>query len=862
MRTSFQTSPSRLRRLTHPRQLPLLLLLLLLCVSLRASPPRRPFADSYSKHQAERQRTYDLQHILLQLRLDEQNRSVAGTSTLVLQPLQSGLKQIEVDSAELQIQSVRTEQGAPLAFEQRVEKLLIHLPQPTDSDELVTVTIAYEGRPRKGLYFLGPDSANPHKAAQIWSQGQVEDSHYWFPVYDYPNDKATSEGFYTVNADLTVISNGRLLGVEQGPAAHTQTYHWRQDVPHSTYLISVVAGRFEKYTDSAGEVPLEYYVPVGTGQTKALRTFGETPRVMRFLAEQIGHPYPYAKYSQVAVQDFMLGGMENISATTLTDRALHEQASEPQANSMDLVAHELAHQWFGNLVTVSDWAHIWLHEGFASFWAALYREHRLGKEEYQYSLYKSRRRFLEEDRERYRRPLVTSFYADPFDLFDRTTYEKGALVLDMLRFVLGEERFVVALQHYVSKHRQENVVTEDFQQAVEEASGEDLDWFFDQWVYKAGYPELEVSQQWDESRRVVRLTVEQKQALDSMTPLYRMPVEVEFTTREWKKTFRMEFSQARQEFEFSLPSLPEMIRFDPEDRVLKTLKFPKAVSELVYQLENDPSVPGRIWASEQLAQAGDKPDVVTALEQRLVNDPFWGVKVAATDALGQIRTKEARSALAKGLPDKDAHVRQACARALGSFFKDSQAAALAENVYQTDSNPITAGEALEAIGKIKSDSARAVLQKALERDSDGDVIRRSALAGLRELGDKKALEVAIYWAQYGQHTATRMAAIEALARLGKGEEKVADQLISLLDDPDSLVRFRVVTVLSEGNFAKAVPALSQSARSEVDSRVRRAAQQALERFGIPTQPKRARDSAQKMPLRLLPSLPDRAYFPL
>jgi aminopeptidase N len=795
---------------------------------------RKAFGDSLSRYQQERTRTYHLQHVLLNLTLDEHAKSVSGTSTLTLRPLHPDLETIEVDSAELQIQSVTKPDGTALPFEQSEEKLRIRLPAPAGPDDLITVTIAYSGTPRKGLYFVAPDKAYPDKPFQIWSQGEAEDSHFWFPVYDYPNDKASSEGYYTVNADFTVISNGRLVGVEDHPASHTKTYHWKQEIPHSTYLTSVVVGRFEKYADQDGQLPVEYYVPPGTGREKAMRSFHETPSAINFFASKIGIPYPYPKYAQVGVHDFVFGGMENISATTLTDRTLHEASSEPEVDSLDLVTHELSHQWFGDLLTCADWPQIWLNEGFATFFEDLYREHRFGEQDYRYTLDQQQARYVEEDRQRYRRPMVSSYYTDPMDLFDRSAYEKGAVVLDMLRFVLGDDRFFAAIHHYAETYQRKNVTTDDLRKALEESSGEDLGWFFKEWAYQAGYPELEVSEQWDEASRVLHLVVEQKQTVDENTPLFRMPVEVEFSTPSGRERRRIEFSHARDEFDFPLDSKPLMTRFDPDHRLLDTLKFAKPPAELLYQLKNDPAAPGRIWVIRQLALAGNNPDAVSALRQVLLGDSFWGVKKAAAEALGQIKTEAARKALADGLRDADARVRQASVRALGSIAKDSRAAKLAESVYRTDRNVVVAAEAALAVARLHAKGAREFLEKAANRNSDRDVIRRYALRGMGELGDKKDWEIVERWTRYGQPTETRIAAVDSLLRLGKDQdEKTAARLIGLLDDPNMFVQEKAISALGEGHFQQARTALQKTAQNGLESRVRRSARNALDLLDAP-----------------------------
>ncbi|MBI2817661.1 MAG: HEAT repeat domain-containing protein [Acidobacteria bacterium] len=814
---------------------------LLIVASLSATPlagqqvSRKPFGDSLSRYHQERRRTYDLEHILLNLTLDERQKTVSGSTTLTLRPLNPGLEAVEIDSAELKIRSITQPDGSHLNWQENDGKLHIHLPAPADPSDTITLTIAFDGKPRKGLYFIGPDAADdaayPDKPVQIWSQGEVEDSHYWFPIYDYPNDKATSEGYYTVNADYMVISNGRLIGVEEHPAERTKTYHWKQEVPHSTYLTSVVVGKFEKYVERAGDLPVEYYVPPGTGRERALRSFRETPHAIRFFSEKIGIPYPYPKYAQVAVRDFVFGGMENISATTLTDRTLHDDSSEPQINSVDLVTHELAHQWFGDLLTCANWDHIWLNEGFATYWADLYREYRFGEQEYRYSLFKAEARYLEEDRQRYRRPMVTSYYTDPLDLFDRTTYEKGALVLDMLRYVLDDEKFFATMTHYAKAHQAGNVTTDDLRKAAEEVSGRDMGWFFTQWTTKAGYPELEITQQWNESTRTVHLVVEQKQLLDEQTPLFRMPVDVEFITSAGRSRRRIEFAHPRDEFDFPLDSQPLITRFDPEHRILATMRFPKTVAELIYQLKNDPSVVGRVWAIDQLVQTEKSGEIVPALRQTLVGDSFWGVREAAAKGLAEIKTVAAREALAEALHDRDARVRQASIRALGSFRKDGKAAKIAAAALNKDRNTFVAAEAALAIGKIQAKDAKKMLRQAVNRSSDQDVVRRFSLRGLGELGDKKEWDTVVPWITYSKYPETRMAAVDALLKLGDHQDsRTAAKLIALVDDPDFYVKQYAIYALAEGNFQQGRAVLIKSAQTALDSRVRRSARIALERL--------------------------------
>ena len=230
----------------------------------------------------------------------------------------------------------------------------------------------------------------------------------------------------------------------------------------------------------------------------ARRFMGKTPQMIRFYGEKLGQPYPYAKYAQVCVPDFIAGGMENITATTMTDSALHDEIAELERDEDGLVAHELAHQWFGDLLTCKDWSHIWLNEGFASYFGPLFTEHDRGDDVFRLEMKGSLEGYLGSD-QRYRRPIVESLYETSDDMFDGVTYSKGACVLHTLRGLLGDVAWWKGIRAYVAAHKFQVVETDDFRKAMETASGKDLKWFFDQWVYKAGHPELKV--RWHYRRR-------------------------------------------------------------------------------------------------------------------------------------------------------------------------------------------------------------------------------------------------------------------------------------------------------------------------------------------------------------------------
>jgi aminopeptidase N len=809
---------------------------------------RAPFNDPRVERHWPRSRGYDLQHVKVELNIDWEKRAVAGVSTLTLAPLNDGLTHLQVDAAEMKIETVALAPpsagqagGQALDFAHQGDKLTIVLNRAYEADEQFTVAIRYWARPRKGLYFRGPDDAYPDKPLQVWSQGETQYTRHWIPVYDFPNDKTTSEMIVTVPQEMVVISNGTLLDVREGGSR--KTFHWKESVPHSTYLISLVAGRFQHYRDNAGDIPLDYYVPVGTDRATAERSFAATVPMVDYFSEWIGIPYPYEKYAQTTVDDFLWGGMENVSASTLYTDTLHDEAAAPNWTSEGLVAHELVHQWWGDLLTCKDWSHIWLNESFATFFTNLWYEHRYGRDEYDYRRWRDANRYFCEDRgdfrpdcddhrDHYRRPIVWSTYVDEHDLFDRHAYPKGGLVLAMLRGLLGDDLFQKALRHYGRKHARQAVDTEDLREAIAEVTGKELGWFFEQWLYRSGHPELQVEYEWDEDTRTAHLTMEQQQELKELTPVFRVPAEVEFLTASGPQRFRITLTGKRGEFSFPLPERPTHVRFDPDQHLLKRLSFPMAQQELIDILREDLNVQGRLWAAEQLAAPGSNPAGLEALRAALLEDPFYGVRAEVAYYLGQTKSPAARDALLEAAEDSDPRVRQNVMKALGEFSRDVTAAAALRKAVTNDEKTYVVAEALRSLGRIRAEGAFESLLAALERDSHREIIRRKALSGLAKLNDPRALPLLMEWSRYGRAPKAREAAIELLASTGRGNEETFQHLLALLNDPYIWARRSALRALGDLGDSRALPSLQAYAANEPERRLQREAERAMERIRV------------------------------
>ena len=780
---------------------------------------RRPFPMPGAKPQYARDRTFHLHHVRLEIEIDVENKRIVGSSSLTVSPVVEGLQTIELDAIELTILGARLDSGEPLPFEVGDKTVRVRLPEPMAQGRRATVRIDYEGTPRRGLYFVGPDDAYPDKPTQVWTQGQDQDSRYWFPCYDYPNQRATSEVIATVPERFFALSNGRLVETKHDPDRKTKTYHWSQEQPHVTYLITLAAGEYVEIADSHDGVPVQYYVPPGR-EEDAKRAMGNTPKMMELFNELIGLPYPWAKYAQITVADFIFGGMENTTATTLTDSALLDARAKIDASSDPLVAHELAHQWFGDLLTCKDWSHAWLNEGFATYFEALFTERHLGLDEFRYELFRNARIYLSEESARYRRPLVTRVYDDPIELFDRHLYEKGCLVLHMLRYVLGDELFFKAIRHYAQKHRDGFVGTEELRQAIEEATGRTMEAFFDQWVYKAGHPDFKVKYTWDDETKLAEVTVTQSQEADGDTSVFHMPVVIDFSWDGGSKSFKLQLEEQEHRFHLPLDQKPLLMRFDPGNHILKTIEEELPKEMHLYRLAHDDDVVGRIRAAGAVAKTG-APDGIVALKRAVLDDGFWGVQAEAARALGSVKSTAARDALLECLSVQHPKARRAVVAALGEFKDEAVAEAMARLLAEGDESYFAEAEAARTLGKTRSAKAFEPLVQALERDSYMEVIRTAALDGLAQLRDERGLEVAKGWAQYGKPEMVRGAALVAAAKLGEEKKETVEFLTDYLRDTSLRVRLRAAESLENLGDRKAVEALEEQAHRELDGRARR-----------------------------------------
>ncbi len=799
-------------------------------------------------------RPADVQHVDLRLTLDLEAGRVRGTVATTFRALFDDLRLVRLSASELEVERVALVNGPALRATQDGRSLTIALDRAYQHGETFTIAIDYAARPRTGMHFVRPGPDDPTRPMQVWTQGQPETNHFWFPCHDSPNDRATTSLTVTVPAPYFALSNGRLEKVEEDSGAGTRTYFWRHDVPHPAYLVTLVVGEFAELQDTWDGLPVQYYVRPDRAQDARLM-MGKTPDMLAFYSERFGVRYPYEKYAQVVCEVYT-GAMEHTSATTHSFSLLPDARAALDATAPKrVVAHELVHQWFGDLLTCRDWSHLWLNESFATYFEAAYTQYDDGEDAFRYELRENLHEYLEQP---YKRPIVHHVYnSDGWELFDAHAYEKGSLVLHLLRFVLGEQGFWRAIQHYLRTNQGREVITADLERAIEEATGRSMGQFFEQWVYRAGHPEFEVSFTWDEEHKLASLAVKQAQKVDEHYPCFVTPVEIALTypradaqsadgsgtasagsDATETKTFRVQIEQAEQRFYFPLPRKPVMVRFDPGGWVPKTLKFEQPAEMLRYQLEHDNDVLGRIEAAEALGRLGDEKSV-EALASALSRDPFWGVRAEVAETLGKLRSARALEVLLAGLEEThDHHARRAIVNALGHFRAPEQtdlaeraARALSDLLAKGDPSYFVEGAAASALGRTRVAGAFEQLTAALERPSWNEAIRANVLRGLAALGEPRVAGVLAEWVGQSKPMQARAAAADALGTLGKdhrldsGEARgqIVTALLAALEDPWPPVRRAAARALGALGEQSALAALDRMAAAELDGTLVRAA---------------------------------------
>ena len=775
-------------------------------------------------------RDFDVIHYTLHLSFDASAKTVFGREIIVVSPFQSGLDSVVLDAAKMDIKSVQLSSRKKLSFQKFPEKLAIYLDKKYASTDTISISIVYQVTdPERGLYFVHQNQGTDKEHFEIYTQGEEEENHYWFPCWDFPNDRATSEVYVTTKIPNIAISNGRLLGVTANKKDSTRTFHWKMDIPHTSYLTSIIVGNYIKVEDYYKKIPVQYYVHPDQEQY-ARATFGKTPQIIDFFSRKTGIEYPYSKYAQTVVDNFMYGGMENITATTLTSSTVRDARSNIDGTAEGLIAHELAHQWWGDLLTCRDWANSWLNEGFASYFDPLWTEYSRGRDAFDYEMQRAGQIYMNEDSIRYRRTLVWYKYKNPMSLFDRHAYQKGAWILHMLRYVLGDELFWKGINYYGVSNAKKLVEAPDLKKAFEEATGKNLFWFFDEWVASAGYPKYHVEKSWVDSLQSVALHITQKQVGEKLTTVFRMPVRIEIFSGTKSRVAQFNIFTADTTIYLKCESKPDLVLFDPGNHILKGIEFKKNKNELLFQLARAGHAVDRLAALSQLSKYyQEDSEVQKAIAKKIVSDSFWAVRRQAVRFLAEVHPEWALATMKKAVNDPNSRVRAA---AISGFteYKDSSLIPVLQSKIESDSSYTVISAALQTISKFDSAKAVPLLKQALQIDSFNEKIRMAAINALARIKLTGLAEEILPYGDAQYPLGLRSAVVRALGKLAPKNPKVLDYLISNLSDTNRWIKIQTCSALKKIGDPMAIEPLKKAIENEQNLRLKKTMERTLKRL--------------------------------
>jgi aminopeptidase N len=587
---------------------------------------------------------HDLIHTKLEVRFDWPKAWMYGKATLTLKPYFYPTSTLVLDAKGMDFHEISMVSGntkTPLTYTYDSMQVSINLGKEYKKEETYTIFIDYTARPNdlpeggsaaitgaKGLYFINNEGLDANKPMQIWTQGETEASSCWFPTIDKPNQNTTQEIFITVEDKYNTLSNGALISSKKN-ADGTRTDYWKMDQPHAPYLFMMAIGEYAIVKDNWKGKEVNYYVEKKY-EPYARDIFGNTPEMMTLYSNLLGVSFPWNKYSQVVVRDYVSGAMENTTATVhgeflqQTDRELLDETWE------DVVSHELFHQWFGDYVTTESWSNLPLNESFATYGEYLWREYKYGRQDADDHLRGDFEAYMYESESK-QVDMIRFNYENKEDMFDSHSYAKGGCILHMLRKYTGDEAFFASLNKYLTDHAHQPVEIHNLRLAFEAVTGEDLNWFFNQWFLGSGHPDIFVSKSYDAATGMLTLQVSQEQY--APTPTYILPVDIDIYVHGKPERHRIVIDRRDQEFSFAVAAQPDLVIFDAENQLLATITEDKSLEEYVFQYTNSPMFLDRYKAVQYLAAEQSYDERAKAIVLKALNDPFWSIRQFAVDTM-------------------------------------------------------------------------------------------------------------------------------------------------------------------------------------------------------------------------------------
>ena len=682
-------------------------------------------------------------HTQLDLRFDWEKVQVQGTAVVYVTPHFYPQDSLILDAKGFQIHALHRYQKTPLEplkFTNDGEQLRIALDRTYTKADTLAVYIQYTATPDslkvsegrairsdKGLYFINPHKKDPNKPRQIWTQGEPESNSAWFPTIDKPNQRMTHQITLTVDTNMVTLSNGyRDFSVVNGDG--TRTDFWVMDQPHAPYLAMLAVGEFKVVQDN-GMVPIDYYMEPDYERYARL-IFGETPEMITHFSDLLGVPYPWNKYSQVIVRDYVSGAMENTTAVIFGEFMNMDDKAHADAPMFDIVAHELFHHWFGDLVTCRSWANLPLNESFATYGEVLWREHKYGIDEADYQRENQRLSYLRDVQFNGAKDMIRFDYEQPDDMFDGHSYAKGGRILHMLRHELGDAAFFEGLKTYLTDNSYQAVEIHQLRQAFEKVTGRDLNPFFNQWFLAAGHPNLKVAYEWQPDAKNFRITINQTQDL-SRFPLYQLKIPVVIYQGKQTITKELHLQDARQVFDFELKGAPDWVALDPTRMLLATWEETAPEEWALQRFEKGQRALYRLMVLQ------DNPNhpQIGALTKKALQDAFWAVREAGLRQVAKLEEKDRKglqNAIEKmATSDPKPQIRALALQTLWQVYQ-AQDLAWAQAALQTPSYVVMSA-GLQMRTRMEPQAARLM---ALDfKDHQNSTLRNQAWKTLAEVGN-------------------------------------------------------------------------------------------------------------------------------
>ena len=699
-------------------------------VSVVASREVEEVDYSLPKYNPSFTRAFDLIHTKLDLSFDWPKEHVLGTAWLTMKPLFYEQDMVHLDAKGFDFHSITMKgNSSQLKYENDGAKVHINLGKTVTRNQEITLEIKYTAKPSeeggsaaitsdKGLFFINP-RGEEDKPQQIWTQGETENNSRWFPTFDKPNERCTQELTLTVDDKFETLSNGILVSSTKNSDG-TRTDYWKMDLPHAPYLFMIAVGEFAVVKDRWEGIDVGYYVEPEY-KDYARNIFAHTPEMLTYFSSITGVKYPWPKYSQVIVRDFVSGAMENTTGVIFGD-FVQKTDNELIDNSNDfIVAHELFHHWFGDYVTCESWANLTLNEGFANYSEYLWFENKYGKDAADHHRVNELNGYLGSAAQQGVHPLIHFSYDDKEQMFDAHSYNKGGLVLHMLRGYIGDEAFFAGFKKYLEDNAYTAVEADELRMAYEDVTGQDMNWFFDQWFFGAGHPDLEVSHSYDAASKMVKFNIEQKQDPEDNVPVFIVPMPVDIYDNNGVATRHELFINERsQEIELPFGTEPSLVVLDPDGIVLFTKKHERSSKEYAMQYDKSSQYLARREAVRNIKGDGDQ-----ALFAKALNDPHWSLR---SIALEKINTADNPSAVNTiiNLAEMDKHSRvRSSALNVISEIGNASHLPLIERILKKDPVDNVKGAALGALTKIDLPKAL-VAAKSLENSSSGSILGKVA----------------------------------------------------------------------------------------------------------------------------------------